>query len=49
MLGAVQVSCDRPRGEGGVLEMIIFDHKGGRGGTPNDHLITSRGGGGINL
>ena len=29
--------------------MIISDHKGGRGGTPNDHLITLWRGGGLNL
>ena len=47
-LGAVQVSCDRSRGEGGVPQMLTFAHKGGRGGTANDHsiMIMHWGGGG---
>ena len=32
MLGAVQVSRDRSRGEEGVPQNITFDHKGGGGG-----------------
>ena len=36
-LGAIQISRDRPRGRGGVLQMIADDHARGGGGSPNDH------------
>ena len=47
-LGAVQVSRDRSRGEGGVPQNITFDHQGGGGSRANDHLIMimHKGGGG---
>ena len=37
MLGAVQVLCDRSRGEGGCQNMILYDT--GRGGGVRVHLM----------
>ena len=44
-LGAVQVLCDRTRGEGGVCKNMILYDTGGRGGMPKYDVVLCGGGG----
>ena len=45
-LEAVQVICNRTRGEGGVCQNMILYDTGGRGGRPKYDVVLCRGGGG---
>ena len=42
-LGAVQVLCNRTRGEGGVCKNMILYDTGGRGGRPKYDVVLCRG------
>ena len=44
-LGAVQVLCNRTRGEGGVCKNMILYDTGGRGGMPKYDVVLCGGGG----